>query len=75
MENAPADYHGTMTADIFENCFENSLLKRLNESSVIVTDNAKYHSRVLDPKTNMSWRKDDVIEYERTTLKFPTPSL
>ncbi|PSN32103.1 hypothetical protein C0J52_23382 [Blattella germanica] len=36
MADAPADYHGTMNSAIFEDWFENSVLKMLEEPSVIV---------------------------------------
>ncbi|KAJ4429035.1 hypothetical protein ANN_26031 [Periplaneta americana] len=40
MADAPGDYHGTMNATIFTNWFANSILKRLQEPSVIVCANA-----------------------------------
>ncbi|KAJ4442968.1 hypothetical protein ANN_04616 [Periplaneta americana] len=36
MVDASADFHGTINATIFEKWFENSILKRLQEPSMIV---------------------------------------
>ena len=65
MENGPADYHGSMNGAIFEKWFENCVLKRLERSSVIVLDNASYHSRILDPSPRSAWKKNDIIAYMR----------
>lgn len=40
------DYHEEMTAEVFENWFE-SVLDLVVPNSVIVMDNAPYHSRRL----------------------------
>jgi transposase len=39
------DYHVSMNHAYFEEWF-NKLLESLNESSVIILDNASYHSRI-----------------------------
>ncbi|KAJ4430270.1 hypothetical protein ANN_22482 [Periplaneta americana] len=44
MCDAPADYRGTMNYKIFEEWFEECLLKLLEEPSVIIMDNAPYHA-------------------------------
>ena len=72
MADAPADYHGSMKSDIFENWFEECLLKRLEEPSVIVLDNAPYHSRLLNPKPNSSWKKDKILQF-MTNQNIPIP--
>ena len=74
MADAPADYHGTMNSAIFEDWFENSVLKMLEEPSVIVCDNAPYHSRVLNPRPNSSWRKPLILHYMSThNIPIPDP--
>ena len=74
MEDAPADYHGTMTASIFEEWFENSLLRRLEEPSVIVIDNAPIHSRVCNPRPNISWKKEDIVNFmSKHNIPLPDP--
>lgn len=40
-----ADYHQDMNAEYFEKWFVEQLLVSLEEPSVIIIDNAKYHSR------------------------------
>ena len=74
MDDVPADYHGTMNSVLFEDWFENSVLRRLEEPSVIVCDNASYHSRVVDPRPNLSWKKDDILAYmRRHRIEVPDP--
>jgi len=74
MADAPADYHGTMNSEIFENWFENCVLRRLEGPSVIVCDNAPYHSRVIDPKPNSSWNKPAIVQYmENHNIHVPSP--
>ncbi|XP_054256828.1 uncharacterized protein LOC129000372 [Macrosteles quadrilineatus] len=60
------DYHEEMNSACFENWFENKVLPNLPPSSVIVMDNASYHSRTLEKFPNMSWRKDDIQQYLTT---------
>ena len=74
MSDAPADYHGTMTAEIFEDWFENKILRCLEEPSVIVLDNASYHSRILNPVPTVSWRKDAILMYmQKQNIPIPHP--
>lgn len=48
MKDAMVDYHDNMTAQIFENWFENKLLPQLPSNTVIVLDNASYHSAQIE---------------------------
>lgn len=43
--------------------FENQLLKNLTEPSVIVMDNAPYHSMLLTKIPNNTWRKEAIQEW------------
>ena len=43
------DYHDEMTAEHFEEWFHDTLLPKLPPNSLIVMDNASYHSRMLEP--------------------------
>lgn len=53
---------------------EDSVLKRLEEPSVIVCDNASYHSRIINPKPNLSWKKDAILAYMRSQgIAIPVP--
>ena len=49
-----------MDADIFEHWFEEKLLKRLENPSIIVLDNASYHSRVEEKFPTSSWKKEEI---------------
>ncbi|KAF2895501.1 hypothetical protein ILUMI_10676 [Ignelater luminosus] len=42
------DYYGEMNEVNFVNCFEEQLLKSLEESFTVVMDNAGYHSRIIN---------------------------
>ena len=50
------DYHEEMTADVFEEYFE-QMIELFPENSVIVLDNASYHSRLLEKLPTTSWKK------------------
>ncbi|XP_050508988.1 uncharacterized protein LOC126886178 [Diabrotica virgifera virgifera] len=54
------DYHGNMDANIFEEWFEENLLKKLERPSIIVLDNASYHSRVEERFPSSSWTKEEI---------------
>lgn len=54
------DYHGEMNSENFENWLRNVLLPKLAEPSIIILDNASYHSRLLEKWPVMSWKKDDM---------------
>jgi hypothetical protein len=50
------DYHDEMNANKYEEWFTN-ILTKLPANSVIVMDNASYHSRVVEKIPNSSWKK------------------
>ncbi|KAI8431038.1 hypothetical protein MSG28_001109 [Choristoneura fumiferana] len=49
----------TMDAHNFEKWFER-ILDKIQPRSVVVMNNAPYHSRQLENVPNMSWRKDAI---------------
>ena len=51
------DYHDEMTSEHFEEWFHDSLMQNIPANSLIVMDNAPYHSRRLEPVPTMSSRK------------------
>lgn len=61
---------------MFNYRFEN-ILNKIEEGSVVVLDNAPYHSRQVERIPNMSWRKADIqewlqqkqIEFEENEIK------
>lgn len=72
-----ADYHGEMNEANFMKWFEEQLLPHLEEPSLIIMDNASYHS-VLVEKTPTSstlksdmqqWLRDHNIPFDLTMLK------
>lgn len=57
------DYHEEMTAAVFKNWFEKCLLPNIRKNSIIVMDNASYHSTKLNKAPTTCSRKNDVIEW------------
>lgn len=57
-----ADYHDEMNGDHFEEWLGKTLPK-LKENSVIVMDNAPYHSVKQELVPNMGWRKEKIQEW------------
>lgn len=82
-KKASGDYHDEMTAQHFEEWFHDSLMPNLQSNSLIVMDNAPYHSRKLEPVPTMSSRKQQMqdwltshgIEYPEQALKHELYSL
>lgn len=58
-----SDYHGEMNHENFLLWFENQLLKNLTKPSIIILDNAPYHSKMLDKIPNTSWNKAAIQEW------------
>lgn len=63
IKNCSLDYHEDMSASIFEDWFENCLIPKLSENSVIVLDNAPYHSRLQKKIPNSSSNKETIQEF------------
>ncbi|XP_072403344.1 uncharacterized protein [Diabrotica undecimpunctata] len=57
------DYHDSMNSDNFEKWFVHQLLPNLEEPSLIIMDNASYHSTLLEKIPNASWTKHSLIEW------------
>ncbi|XP_025191681.1 uncharacterized protein LOC112591937 [Melanaphis sacchari] len=70
VSNFESDYHTSMNADVFKNWFI-SMSNHLEEPSVIVMDNASYHSMLMDnfPKSNSrkavveEWLKNKNVDF------------
>ena len=56
-KKATGDYHDEMTSEHFEEWFHDLLMPNIPANSLIVMDNAPYHSRRLEPVPTMSSRK------------------
>ena len=62
-KTATGDYHDEMTAVHFEEWFHDSLLPNLQSNSLIVMDNAPYHSRKLESVPTMSSTKQQMQDW------------
>ena len=70
------DYHDEMTADHFEEWFGTKLLPNVPPNSLIVMDNASYHSRRSDPVPVKSWTKQKMQDWlQAKGVEFPTNAL
>ena len=54
------DYHEEMDGIYFEKWFNLTLLPKLAPNTVIVLDNAPYHSVKIEKFPNSGWRVDDI---------------
>jgi hypothetical protein len=52
-----------MNGENFEHWMLTQLFPNLEESSVIVMDNAPYHSVLLEKSPTQSWRNDETIDW------------
>jgi transposase len=57
------DYHGQMNSRIFEKWAEEKLIPNLPQNSVVVIDNAPYHSIQLNKVPNSSNRKQEIMDW------------
>ncbi|KAJ8914699.1 hypothetical protein NQ315_017408 [Exocentrus adspersus] len=62
-KNKSADYHDNMNSELFEKWMEEQLLPRLKKPSLIVMDNARYHSRLMEKIPNTQSTKDEIIQW------------
>lgn len=56
------DYHSEMNGKLFKDWFV-SLLSHLEEGSIIVMDNASYHSMLKDKVPTSKWKKSEIINW------------
>lgn len=56
-----SDYHEEMNHETFYKWFKESLLKNLSKPTVIVMDNAKYHSKLLDKVPTLNSNKLEIL--------------
>ena len=64
-----ADYHDDLNRDVFEDRFENTLLKNLPQDRkvLMVMDNAKYHSRLSEKTPTINMKKIYDFIYDKTS--------
>lgn len=65
IKTASADYHEDMSAKLFEDWFVDQLIPNLPPKSVIVMDNASYHSRQPTKIPNTGSRKEEIMNFLR----------
>ncbi|CAK1594607.1 unnamed protein product [Parnassius mnemosyne] len=58
-----SDYHEEMDTDTFTNWFENQLLPSLPEPSIIIMDNASYHSKQVNKAPTQADKKADLVAW------------
>ena len=54
------DYHGEMNQKVYEDWFRNQLIPNIAPNSVIIIDNAPYHSAAIELLPRKGWRKDKI---------------
>ena len=75
-KEATGDYHDEMTSEHFEEWFHDSLMPNIPATSLIVMDNALYHSRRLEPVPTMSSRKQIMQDWLTARgIEFPENAL
>ncbi len=57
------DYHDEITSNRFERWWEEQLLPNIPRNSLIVMDNASYHSRRSEPYPVKSWTKKNMVAW------------
>ena len=57
------DYHDSMNGDSYEQYFANSLCTNVPQGSLIVIDNAPYHSRNDETYPVSKWKKQQYIDW------------
>ena len=57
------DYHGEMNAACYENWFKEQLIPNIPPNSVIIMDNASYHSSQIELLPRRGWRKAAIQEW------------
>lgn len=65
IKDCSLDYHQDMTSELFENWMKNSLLPNIPQGSVVVYDNASYHSSLAEKIPNMGSKKEVLQDFLR----------
>lgn len=69
------DYHKSMDSKVFEDWFQTQLVPNLLPNSLIVMDNAPYHSRIINKCPTSSNNKADIIQYLIDHSIVPNPTI
>lgn len=66
-----ADYHDNMNKEMFMKWVEEQLIPNLKEPSLIIMDNASYHSAMKNKPPTLSSKKDEMIRWlEENGIRF-----
>jgi hypothetical protein len=63
IKDANLDYHEDMSGNLFYNWFKDTLLSNIESNSVIVLNNASYHSVMLEKIPNSNSKKCEIAEF------------
>jgi hypothetical protein len=63
IKDANLDYHEDMSVNLFYNWFKDTLLANIEPNSVIVLDNASYHSVMSEKIPNSTSKKCEIAEF------------
>lgn len=71
-----ADYHDNMDSENFENWVKEQLIPNLESPSLLVLDNASYHSRVVQKQPSSNWKKQEIKDWlDEHKIYYPQNSL
>ena len=70
------DYHDSMDGESYKCYFEKSICQNIPKHSVIVTDNAPYHSKNTENYPTSKWRKQQFVDWlTEKNITFPVKAL
>jgi predicted O-methyltransferase YrrM len=58
-----SDYRSAMNIELFTNWLINHFFNYLEEGSIIVMDNACYHSTILNKASSTNSRKSEIVQW------------
>ena len=70
------DYHDSMDGESYKCCFEKSICQNIPKHSVIVIDNASYHSKNMENCHTSKWQKLQFVDWlTEKNITFPDKAL
>ena len=70
------DYHDSMDGESYKCYFEKSICQNIPKHSVIVIDNAPYHSKNMENYPTSKWRKQQFVDWlTEKNITFPDKAL
>ena len=75
-KKATGDYHDEMNSERFEEWFHDQLMPNIQQNTLIVIDNASYHSRTLEALQTTNTRKGEMQDWLTAhNIQFPERAL